>query len=59
MKVGDLVLCRCPRSGVRDAKAILLEIQGGSLLGTYWKVSDGSKSWFSLQSDMEILNESR
>ena len=59
MKVGDLVECLHFGFFQGSPIVVIIEYQGKTLLGNYWKVSDGSSSWYYREEDMELLNESR
>ena len=55
MKVGDLVREKIGRS----AAGIVVEKQGSSVLGMYWRVLFGNELIYVREADLEVINESR
>ncbi len=55
MKVGDLVRKKIGR----NAAGIIVEKQGSSVLGMYWRVLFGNELIYVREADMEVINESR
>ena len=59
MKAGDLVKCLRHSPFQTTPVVVIMEYEGESRLGKYWKISDGSRFWYYREEDMELLSESR
>jgi len=55
MKVGDLVREKIGRS----AAGVVVEKQGSSVLGMYWRVLFGNELIYVREADLEVISESR
>jgi len=55
VKVGDLV----KEIGGRSAAGVVVEKQGSSVLGMYWRVLFGNELIYVREADLEVINESR